>query len=164
MTERPLNIVVGSVVKDGKCLLIRRAKEPYKDHWSIPGGKLEYGEDVSCAIEREIMEETGLTAKFTGLKGIVSEVLRDHKTDAVAGHFLIWVCGLDHLSGEPVEREEGNVQWFDGEELEKQKHSVIPSDYLMVKRFIFGESSAIKFHTVRMRSTDNGYKIEHTDL
>jgi ADP-ribose pyrophosphatase YjhB (NUDIX family) len=164
MTERPLNIVAGTLVKDGKCLLIRRIKDPYKNYWSLPGGKLELGEDIAEAIERELKEETGLTVKFTGLRGIVSEVLRDHKTNKVSGHFLIWVSGLRHIAGEAAEQNEGKVQWFDAEELEKQKHSVIPSDYLMVKRFAFSDSSVSNFHTVYMRSTDDGYSIEHTDL
>ncbi len=164
MSDRPLNIVVGSVVKDGKCLLIRRKKDPYQDYWSIPGGKLEYGENISDAVERELKEETGLEVKFSGLRGIVSEVLRDHKTDAVTGHFLIWVCGLRHFSGEAGERDEGKVQWFGPEDLEREKAAVIPSDYLMVKRFAFGDGTTVQFHTVQMRSSDDGYRIEHTDL
>jgi len=107
MSYSPLNIVVGSVLKDGKCLLIRRTKDPYKNYWSIPGGKLEYGEHIADAIEREVKEETGLEVKFAGLRGIVSEVLRDHKTAAVTGHFLIWVCGLNHVDGEPTEKKRG---------------------------------------------------------
>ena len=164
MKEHPLNIVVGSALKDGKCLLIRRAKEPYKDHWSIPGGKLEYGEHIADAIERELKEETGLAVKFDGLRGIVSEVLRDHKTDAVTGHFLIWVCGLNHVDGESTEQGAGQLQWFNSDELEKEKDAIIPSDYLMLKRFVFGDSPSTNLYTVHMRSTDSGYKIEHTDL
>ena len=164
MKERPLNIVVGSVLKDGKCLLIRRTKNPYKDYWSIPGGKLEYGENISDAIERELKEETGLAVKFAGVRGIVSEVLRDHKTDAVTGHFLIWVCGLNHVDGEPREQDEGKVQWFGPEDLEREKALVIPSDHLMIKRFTFGDGNTVQFHTVQMRSSDDGYSIEHTDL
>ena len=164
MKERPLNIVVGTPVKDGKCLLIRRTKEPYKGYWSIPGGKLEYGEHIPEAVEREIREETGMAVRFAGLKGVVSEVLRDHISGAVNGHFLIWVCGLSHVAGEPAEKYEGKVQWFSHEELDKEKSAVIPSDYLMVKRFIFGDAPVANFHTVHMRSTENGYEIEHTDL
>ena len=164
MKERPLNIVVGSVLKDGKCLLIRRTKEPYKDYWSIPGGKLERGEDVQRAIERELKEETGLGVKFAGLRGIVSEVLRDHKTNAVISHFLIWFCGLEHISGEAVEQSEGKLGWFDAGELERQKHTIIPSDYLMLKRFLLSNTPSFDLHTVHMRSSDSGYNIEHTDL
>ena len=164
MSEHPLNIVVGSVLKDGKCLLIRRVSEPYKNYWAIPGGKLEYGEHIPAAVERELLEETGMTVKFTGLRGVVSEVLGDQKTDLVNGHFLIWVCGLDHISGEPFEQNEGKTEWFGLEDLEKEKAAIIPSDYLMVKQFVFGEVSSVSVHTVRVLSGDDGYHIEHTDL
>ena len=164
MKEYPLNIVVGTPIKDGKCLLIRRTKEPHKGYWSLPGGKLEYGEDIKNAIARELKEETGLAVEFTGLRGIVSEVLRDHDTNEVKGHFLIWVCGLNHVDGEPTEKNEGKVQWFSREELDKEKATVIPRDYLMTKRFIFGNAPTTNFYTVHMWLTQSGYEIERTDL
>lgn len=164
MHNYPLNIVVGSIMKDGKCLLIRRLKEPYKNYWAIPGGKLEYGEHVSAGIEREFLEETGVTTKFNGLRGVVSEVLRDKETNLVSGHFLIWVCGLDHVSGEPLRKDEGEVAWFGLEDLEKERDAVIPSDYLMIRRFVLGEPAPFNMHTVRILSGEGGYSIEHTDL
>jgi ADP-ribose pyrophosphatase YjhB (NUDIX family) len=50
----------GLIVREGKVLLIRRGKEPYKDHWSLPGGGIERGERVREAVRREVNEETGL--------------------------------------------------------------------------------------------------------
>ncbi|MDO8436405.1 MAG: NUDIX domain-containing protein [bacterium] len=162
--ERPLNIVVGSPIKDGRCILIRRVKEPYKNYWSIPGGKLEYGENIAEAVERELLEETGIITKFSSLKGIVSEILRDHSTNKVKAHFLIWVCGLNYIDGEATEKNEGKVRWFSQEELDREKAAIIPSDYLMVKRFLLGDTAVANFHTIHMKTTDGGYEIEHTDL
>jgi mutator protein MutT len=54
-------IGVGAVaIKDGKILLIRRAFEPGKGKWSIPGGLVEIGETLSNACVREMEEETGI--------------------------------------------------------------------------------------------------------
>ena len=44
-----------------KILLTRRAVEPFKDHWCLPGGHIEDYEHAHDAIAREVLEETGLT-------------------------------------------------------------------------------------------------------
>ncbi|MBI4062623.1 NUDIX hydrolase [Candidatus Gottesmanbacteria bacterium] len=46
--------------KEGKVLLIKRSKEPFKNYWVLPGGYVEYDEDPRSTIEREVKEETGL--------------------------------------------------------------------------------------------------------
>ncbi|MBI4049163.1 MAG: NUDIX domain-containing protein [Devosia nanyangense] len=51
-----------AIFEDGRVLLIRRARSPFLDYWSLPGGRREPGETaVQCAI-REVAEETGLSA------------------------------------------------------------------------------------------------------
>lgn len=165
MNTHPLNIVVGSIVQDGTCLLIRRVKEPYKNFWSIPGGKLEFGEDIASAITREFLEETGTEVSFSGVRGVVSEIIKDRAADTATNHFLIWVCGLGHVSGEAVSQKEGEVAWFSESKLDACKAEIIPSDYLMLKRFFFSDVGPTRFHSVLMRSHGDGkYKIEHTDL
>lgn len=60
------NIVVGVgavVLIDGKILLVKRSHSPYKGFWSIPGGRVEYGESLFEAVVRELREETGIEAK-----------------------------------------------------------------------------------------------------
>ncbi len=52
-----------ALVRDGKVLLIKRAYDPYKGLWTLPGGRLEPGESIEqCAI-REIVEEIGVTIR-----------------------------------------------------------------------------------------------------
>jgi 8-oxo-dGTP diphosphatase len=58
--ERPLVGVGGVVIDQGRALLIRRASEPLKGEWSIPGGMLELGETLKDGVARELLEETGL--------------------------------------------------------------------------------------------------------
>ncbi len=52
----------GAVVRDpqGRLLLVRRANEPSRGLWSLPGGRLEAGESAQEAAAREVREETGL--------------------------------------------------------------------------------------------------------
>ena len=53
---------VGGIVHDaqGRLLLIKRANEPGRGRWSLPGGRVEPGETDAEAVVREVREETGL--------------------------------------------------------------------------------------------------------
>jgi 8-oxo-dGTP diphosphatase len=64
---------VGAVVFDGagRLLLVRRAREPGRGRWSIPGGRVEAGETDHRALIREVAEETGLAVEVIRLLGHV---------------------------------------------------------------------------------------------
>jgi ADP-ribose pyrophosphatase YjhB (NUDIX family) len=72
----------GLIVRDGKVLLIKRGKEPYKDHWSLPGGGIERGERIRDTVRREVLEETGLQVEVGRVAGYREEILAD-------GHYLV---------------------------------------------------------------------------
>ena len=61
----PLVPCVGAVVHDGagRLLMIRRGHDPHRGCWSLPGGRVEAGESVEQAVEREVLEETGLVVR-----------------------------------------------------------------------------------------------------
>jgi ADP-ribose pyrophosphatase YjhB (NUDIX family) len=65
----------GLIVRDGEVLLIRRGKEPYKGHWSLPGGGIERGETIRDAVKREVLEETGLEVDVGLVAGYREEIL-----------------------------------------------------------------------------------------
>jgi len=59
-----IGIAVGIILtKNDKILIIKRAKEPYKDWWALPGGNIEFGETAEKAAIREIKEELGIDIK-----------------------------------------------------------------------------------------------------
>jgi 8-oxo-dGTP diphosphatase len=51
--------IKGLCVRDGKILLIREAKK-MSGKWELPGGGLDFGEDMRAALKREIQEEMGV--------------------------------------------------------------------------------------------------------
>src|SRR5919109_2433206 len=65
-TPEPLHpeVAVGAVVQRGdEVLLIRRARGTAVGQWSIPGGRVEFGEGLKAAVAREVREETGLEVR-----------------------------------------------------------------------------------------------------
>ena len=60
LPRRPVVGVSVLVRRDGKVLLVRRGRPPAAGSWSLPGGKVEFGERLEAAAIREIGEETGL--------------------------------------------------------------------------------------------------------
>jgi 8-oxo-dGTP diphosphatase len=72
--DLPMVGVGGVVIQDGRALLIRRGTEPLKGEWSIPGGMLEVGETLVAGVERELLEETGLTVRVIELIEIFERI------------------------------------------------------------------------------------------
>ncbi|HEY6793593.1 MAG TPA: NUDIX domain-containing protein [Kineosporiaceae bacterium] len=70
----PLIPCVGAVVHDdaGRLLLIRRGRPPALGAWSLPGGRVEPGEDDATAVVREVAEETGLDVVPGPVAGVVT--------------------------------------------------------------------------------------------
>ena len=69
-------------------VLVKRAHEPYKDRWALPGGFVRYGEMVEDAAMREAEEETSLKVKLRKLVGIYSDPSRDPRGHVVSVCFL----------------------------------------------------------------------------
>ena len=97
--ERPM-IGVGILIRRGEeYLMIKRASEPDKGLWSIPGGMVEIGEKAEDAAVREAEEETGLIVEIREDLGVVDKIMRD-ESGRVKYHFVI----IDYLA-EPVSGE-----------------------------------------------------------
>lgn len=69
-TATPPVVAVGGVaVRAGALLLVQRATDPHAGRWSVPGGHVEPGETLASAVEREVLEETGLELRCGPLLG-----------------------------------------------------------------------------------------------
>ncbi len=62
LAQYPVLAVCVAIWQDDKILLVKRAREPNKGLWALPGGKVEAGETIAEAALRELSEETNLRA------------------------------------------------------------------------------------------------------
>lgn len=101
------------IVTEDKVILIKRAFEPYENHWALPGGIVEYGETVENAAVREAKEETGLDIEIERLVGVYSKHDRDPR-----GHFVSICFFCRRVGGELRTSEETReVREFSKEEI-----------------------------------------------
>ncbi len=73
----------------GRVLLVRRGREPFLGRWALPGGFVEPDETVEAAVERELLEETGLQGRVERLLGVYSGPGRDPRGPTVSVAFLM---------------------------------------------------------------------------
>jgi 8-oxo-dGTP diphosphatase len=100
--SHPQLAVSAAIFRDGKVLLVRRARSPAKGFYSLPGGRVEFGESLHQALAREVDEETGLNIDIVGLAGW-REVL---PATPGAGHYLIMSFAARWTAREPVLNDE----------------------------------------------------------
>ncbi len=95
--RRPTPCVGVVCFRGREVLLIRRGKAPRLGQWSIPGGRMEFGETVQAAALRELKEETGIEAEILGLVDVVDSL------DAAADwHGVLVDYAARWTAGEPV--------------------------------------------------------------
>ena len=107
----------GALVEDGngRVLLARRAKEPFKGRWDIPGGFLEAGEHPLDGLRRELREETGLEVEPREFLGVWMDRYGGEST-AEATLNLYWTARVE--SGEArADDDVDDLRWFERDEL-----------------------------------------------
>jgi 8-oxo-dGTP diphosphatase len=115
--ERPFLAASAAIVRDGKVLVVRRARAPANGVFSLPGGVVETGETLHEAVKREVREETGLTIEPVALAGFRETIVRD-QDNRVERHFVILPFAAHWLAGEPVLNEElSEWRWVGQDEL-----------------------------------------------
>jgi len=112
MTLKPTT-GASTIVQDGnKVLLIKRGKEPYLGHWSLPGGSHEYGETLEECARRELKEETNLDASELKFRKVRDRITRNESGE-ITFHYVLATYQAMQYSGTPKAMDDAmDVGWF----------------------------------------------------
>jgi len=112
--SHPQLAVSAAIFRDGKILLVRRARSPAKGFYSLPGGRVEFGETLHAALHREVDEETRLKIDIVDLAGWREVV----PGAGGGGHYLIMSFAARWSFGEPVLNDElDDFRWLNPDAL-----------------------------------------------
>src|ERR1700759_2703715 len=110
---RPYLAVSAAIFRDGKVLIVRRARPPAHGLYTLPGGGVELGETLEEAVVREVREETNLEVEPVALAGYRQAIARD-AAGAVERHFVILPFAARWIAGEVLLNEElGEAHWLE---------------------------------------------------
>ena len=115
--DRPFLAVSAAIAREGKLLVVRRARAPANGLFTLPGGVVEAGESLLEAVVREVAEETGMSIEPVALAGFREAIIRDAH-DRVERHFVILCFAARWRGGEPTLNEElSEARWITPAEL-----------------------------------------------
>src|SRR3954468_6989449 len=107
--SRPQIAVSAAIFRDGKILLVRRARSPAKGVYLLPGGRGEFGETLHAALHREVDEETAIEIEIVDLAGWREVV----PGPTGGGHYLIMSFAARWIANAPVLNDElDDFQWL----------------------------------------------------
>jgi 8-oxo-dGTP diphosphatase len=126
----PLVGVGAVIVHNGRVLLVCRAREPLKGHWTLPGGVLEVGESLADGVMREVAEETGLEVEPIELVELLDRIHREGpkvRYHYVIADYLCRVIGGELRAASDAEA----VRWV--ERAEWNSHTALKLDPITVR-------------------------------
>lgn len=122
--EAPIAGVGAVVINNRQVLLVRRANEPNRGQWSIPGGTVELGETLAQAAIREVREECGVEIVPGGVLDTFDLIRRD-QAGRLQYHYVLIDLAARYVSGEPTAGTDAlEVRWV--EEAQFDQLEIIP--------------------------------------
>ena len=108
------------VTLDGRLMLVRRARDPWRDFWDVPGGFCDPHEHPMDTAQREVREETGLEVAVVGLLGMWMDTYEGVANDSPPKTTLnIYFTGEPRgdMTARPDPDEVAELRWFGPDEL-----------------------------------------------
>jgi 8-oxo-dGTP diphosphatase len=133
---KPIVGVGAIVVREGKVLLVKRAANPSRGLWAIPGGSLELGETLQRGAEREILEETGIRIR-AGAPVYAFDFLEYDANNRLQYHFVVVDMEAEYVAGEVQAADDAlDARWVSPEDLEGMPVSINTLKILRERGFI----------------------------
>lgn len=109
---------IGAIVfHKNRVLLVKRNNPPHAGQWAIPGGRINFGETLQQAAEREILEETGIRIK-AGEPVFAFDDIRHDDHNRCRLHYVVVDLAAEYLGGEPVAGDDAaEAMWVSADEL-----------------------------------------------
>lgn len=110
--RRPVAAVGIVCFRGDDVLLIRRGAPPLEGQWSLPGGRIEWGERTTDAALRELKEETGCEARLIGLIDVIDGLMSARSASegelpwahyVLIDYAAIWMRGEPHAGDDARE-------------------------------------------------------------
>lgn len=103
--------------RGGKVLLVRRAHQPSKGRWSVPGGMIELGETIHEAARRELREECGVEVETNEVVDVVDNIVLD-ESGHIRFHYVVIYLLAQYESGAVRPNSDASeARWVTREEL-----------------------------------------------
>jgi 8-oxo-dGTP diphosphatase len=113
---QPVPSVHTAVFRNNQVLVVKRANEPSKGRWSLPGGVVELGEKLWDAARRELLEESEVECNIEGLVDIVDNIIPDSE-GRIQYHYLVIYLFGSYIGGIPTPGSDASdVAWITYEE------------------------------------------------
>lgn len=114
----PSAAVGAVVIHDQKVLLVKRKDPPAQGQWAIPGGRIQLGETLQVAAEREIAEETGILIRAKEPIYTFDIIVRDRE-DHIRYHYVIIDLAAEYVGGAlSPDDDASDAAWLTAHELQ----------------------------------------------
>jgi len=132
----PQVAIGGIIIEDNKILLVKRNKEPNKGGWAIPGGSVKPGETLQRAVEREILEETGLVVSAKDPIHVFDYIERGRQ-GRLRFHYVIVDFRADVVAGTLHPSDDAaDAGWFTPNEIKKLRITKTTKEFLRKIKFL----------------------------
>jgi len=125
----PTPIILVALINKDKILLIKRNRRPYKNYWSMIGGKMLLGENFKESSIRQIKEKTSIEGRYISINSTLHERVKDK--GIIKHSFILFFTKILTNQLNFIETEHGKLKWFKLKNIEIQK--IIPSDLWLIK-------------------------------
>ncbi len=122
--KKHIEVVAAIIIRDGKLFTTQRGYGEFKDGWEFPGGKMEVGETMQQALERELREELVIKVKATDL---IKTVEYEYPNFKLTMHCL----KTEIIQGEPNLLEHEDAKWITKDQIDSV--AWLPADLEVVE-------------------------------